>query len=385
MLNPQVRRVGRYVLKGSHPLWLANFALAKRFRLFKPLVVHLAQEGWVLDEVRKALCGPLSKHYSFMPPFAAKYLWSEVRRSIVHFGTAGGYTELCQYLRIHSSNRQVLTWTHGQRSNPDPIFAKRLDEIGAASIHADKIISISKVGADVLTSEGVERNKVVYIPLGIDTETFTAPSPMQRSAMRRQLGIPDDAFCIGSFQKDGEGWDGGMTPKWVKGPDVFLEVVDRLRRDYELCILLTGPSRGFVKSGLDRMGVTYRHVWLRDYQEVASYYWALDLYVIASRDEGGPMAVLESMASGVPLVSTRVGMSIDLICDGGNGFLNEVEDSDGLAASASKILEWPSLQHTLSRNGVLTASSYDWATIAAKHDEQVYRPLLIEDGYVFTD
>ena len=376
MLSRVTRRAGRYGLKASHPLWSVNFALAKRFRLFKPLVVHWAQRDWVLDEVRKALCGPLSKHYSFMPPFAAKYMWSEVRNSVVHFGSAGGYTELRQYLRVHPSNKQVLTWTHGQRSNPDPMFASRLDEIGAASLYADRIVSISRVGAEILTSEGVERNKVVYIPLGIDTATFVPPSPAQRSAMREQLGIPDDALCIGSFQKDGEGWDDGMTPKWVKGPEIFLEVVDRLRRDYKLCILLTGPARGFIKAGLDRMDVPYRHVWLRDYHDVASHYWALDLYVIASRDEGGPMAVLESMASGVPLVSTKVGMSIDLICDGENGFLNEVEDSEGLAANVSRLLTDRELRLSVSSNAVQHAQAFEWRAIAERYHQEIYRPLL---------
>ena len=146
--------------------------------------------------------------------------------------------------------------------------------------------------------------------------------------MRKKLGIPSTAHCIGSFQKDGIGWDEGMKSKWVKGPDTFLQVVQRLRRDHEICVLLTGPARGYVKSGLERIGVPYRHVWLKDYGEVAKHYWALDLYIIASRDEGGPLALLESMASKVPVVSTRVGMSVDLLVDGDNGLLSDVDDVD---------------------------------------------------------
>ena len=262
MLTRRVRRVGRYVLKASRPVWSANYTLAKRSRLLKPLVVHVAQRGWVLDEVRKAISRPLGKHYRFMPPFMARHLWPEVRNSIVHFGTSEGFTRHSQYLRIHPSNRQVLTWTHGQRSNPDPGFALVLDKVGAASRHTDKIVAISRVGQDILISEGVDRNKIAHIPLGIDSQLFTPPTALQRAALRRQLGIPGDSFCIGSFQKDGEGWGEGMTPKWVKGPEVFLQVIDRLRKSYQLFVLLTGPSRGFVKAGLERMGVPYRHVWL---------------------------------------------------------------------------------------------------------------------------
>lgn len=172
-----------------------------------------------------------------------------------------------------------------------------------------------------------------------------------------------------------------MDPKWVKGPDVLLEVVDRLRRDYELCVLLTGPARGYVKAGLDRMDVSYRHVWLKRYEDVARHYWALDLYVIGSRDEGGPMAVLESMATGVPLVSTRVGMSVDIISNGENGFLSEIEDADALATNASKLIESPKLRCRFSRSGVAVAKVNDWSAIASRYHQEVYRPLLIEDGY----
>ena len=384
MLIQSAKPLAKAAIRSTHPLWSANAALAKRNRLFKPLIVHLASRGWVLSEVRDALRRPLSTHYTFMPQFMSKYMWYAVRGSIVHFGSPSGYVELQEYLKVHPSNRQILTWTHGQRSNPDPVFARRLDSIASASLFLDRIVAVSRVGEDTLVAEGVDRKKVVCIPLGIDTQLFTPPAAEQRAAVRRQLGIPESAVCIGSFQSDGEGPGEGMTPKWVKGPEVFLKVVGRLRYDYELFVLLTGPARGYVKAGLDRMGVSYRHVWLKNYEDVAKHFWALDMYVIASRDEGGPMAVLESMASGVPLVSTRVGMSIDLIVDGVNGYLSDVEDAKSLVANAAKILECPYLRRRLSSNGVITARDHDWSVIAARFHKEVYRPLLVEDGYRFT-
>ena len=61
-------------------------------------------------------------------------------------------------------------------------------------------------------------------------------------------------------------------------------------------------------------------------------YHALDAYVVASRQEGGPKSVLESMATGIPLVTTRAGQAPDLVEDGRNGILVYVEDAQGLAA-----------------------------------------------------
>lgn len=61
---------------------------------------------------------------------------------------------------------------------------------------------------------------------------------------------------------------------------------------------------------------------------------ALDLYIVASRQEGGPKAVLESMASGVPLVTTRVGQAMDIVKHGVNAWMTDVENAEALAAFA---------------------------------------------------
>jgi len=124
------------------------------------------------------------------------------------------------------------------------------------------------------------------------------------------------------------------------------------------------------------MEVPYRHVYLREYRDVARHFWALDAYVIASRDEGGPMALLESMASGVPLISTRVGMCIDLIEDGRSAFLVDVDDSERLADRVAEVREDDDWRQTLIKGGLSTAQRHTWAEIARRYDEEVYRPLI---------
>ena len=83
----------------------------------------------------------------------------------------------------------------------------------------------------------------------------SGPRPVRSSVSRRS------AFVVGSFQKDGVGWEEGLEPKLIKGPDVLLAAVERLRqRVPELWLLLTAPARGYVKEGLERIGVPYRHL-----------------------------------------------------------------------------------------------------------------------------
>jgi glycosyltransferase involved in cell wall biosynthesis len=162
------------------------------------------------------------------------------------------------------------------------------------------------------------------------------------NAARRAFDLPDSAFVVGSFQKDGVGWDEGLEPKLIKGPDVLVDVAARVHAKVsDLVVLLTGPSRGYVKAGLERAGVPYRHVLLPDVDAVARAYEAIDVCLVASRDEGGPRAVLESMATGVPLVTTRVGQAADLVQHDVNGWMVEVEDVEALTDAVVHVAHAP--------------------------------------------
>ncbi len=92
-----------------------------------------------------------------------------------------------------------------------------------------------------------------------------------------------------------------------------------------------------MKKGLEELGVPYKHAYYKEYPEVAGMFAALDLYIVASRQEGGPKAILESMASGVPLVTTRVGQAMDLVKHGHNAWVTDVENVEGLSALALKV------------------------------------------------
>ena len=185
---------------------------------------------------------------------------------------------------------------------------------------------------DLVLSTGIDPAKVFRIPIGVDAGLFRQQTAAARSAVRRELGLPEQAFVVGSFQKDGVGWENGTEPKLIKGPDVLLDAL-RLLREHrpELHVLLSGPARGYVRSGLEGLGIPYVHRRPKEYEEVARLYLALDAYVVPSRQEGGPKSVLEAMASGVPIVSTRAGQATELIRDCVNGRLVDVEDAAALA------------------------------------------------------
>jgi glycosyltransferase involved in cell wall biosynthesis len=191
---------------------------------------------------------------------------------------------------------------------------------------------------DMVLQTGVDPSKVFLIPIGINLNFFPFRNLEMKTKARAELGIPQSAFVVGSFQKDGVGWGEGLEPKWIKGPDVFVATMKLLKRDVpDLFVLLSGPARGFVKKGLDELQIPYRHIYLQSYPGIAKLFQALDLYVVASRQEGGPKAILESMASGVPLVTTRVGQAMDLVKHGENAFMTAVDDVEALASYALQV------------------------------------------------
>ncbi|WP_201764424.1 glycosyltransferase family 4 protein [Desulfovibrio sp. X2] len=213
-------------------------------------------------------------------------------------------------------------------------------------------------------------DKIHRIYIAVDTSTFTPATSESRDMARRSLGVPRDAVVVGSFQKDGEGWGEGNVAKSIKGPDIFVETMRCLKADIpELHVLLTGPARGYVKAGLAAAEIPFTHVYLQDYMELPAVYHALDAYLVSSREEGGPKAVLESMASGIPLVTTPVGQATELVQHGRNGLLAEGFSPEELAELCRSALLDGSLRETLVAEGLHTAqnNSYDSQVEAWKH------------------
>jgi glycosyltransferase involved in cell wall biosynthesis len=133
-----------------------------------------------------------------------------------------------------------------------------------------------------------------------------------------------DRFVIGSFQRDSLGADLGRA-KWQKDPALLVDLVARLPAD-DVLLLLAGPRRHWVIEECRRRSVPYLFVGEdaepgRDDIEVNTLslermgaLWNLiDLYVVPSKAEGGPKALLEAGLTETPIISTPVGMASDLL------------------------------------------------------------------------
>ena len=200
----------------------------------------------------------------------------------------------------------------------------------------------------------LERWKFDYIRKHADA--CFVPNMITETAVQKHIGIPTHIFpywlagsmkevpvdiwkpfrdniasngeiLIGSLQKDSEG--SSNKPKLCKGPDRFLDIVTRLNKEHNIKVVLSGYNRRYLIEGLERQGISYSY--FEKIKDINILYACLDWYLVTSRIEGGPQAVLEAPFHRVKILSYPVGMAPDVlhsdcICNSQEGFLNKFID-----------------------------------------------------------
>lgn len=174
------------------------------------------------------------------------------------------------------------------------------------------------------SSEALEDLKSIkleplWLPYIVDTNIF---KPEDKLSIRKKLGISENAYIIGNFHRDTEGRD-LVSPKLEKGPDIFLEIVDNLRK-MPIHVLLAGPRRHWLRNKLTERNIPFTYIGnhiksddltinLLNRNDLNTLYNALDLYVISSRNEGGPHSALEASSAKCKIISTNVGHINDIL------------------------------------------------------------------------
>ena len=303
---------------------------------------------------------------------------NRVNGRVLHFGSQ--YMWLTWARVVSKNNSVVSSFFHGKPEDGESV-ARHIDEFLCSVDKLSRVVTGATIVEQRLLDWGVPREKLVKIPIGVDTNLFRPASSDEQKTARVSLNIPDHVFLIGSFQKDGEGWGEGLKPKLIKGPDLLAGALSFLKESgVPIFLLLTGPARGFVKNVCDALGVPFLHRRVKSHAELVEFYHALDCYIVSSREEGGPMGLTEAMSSGVPVVSTRVGMAPDVISNNRNGFLIDDFDGEvigkGLLKVANMVNKDVQKMRLHARQDILP---FDWSHVARQHWSKVYQPLINHD------
>ena len=182
--------------------------------------------------------------------------------------------------------------------------------------YGNRFHSICKLTSDELKNY-FDPSKIYTQHLWINDEIFYAMEKSERKKLREIYNFSENAFLIGSFQKDTEGNSKqDPKPKLSKGPDIFVKVVGNMHKMYKLAnngksieVVLTGLRREYVMRELDKLGIKYHYFNMISLEEINELYNCLDLYVVSSRYEGGPRSVVEAGLTKTPIISTHVGIA----------------------------------------------------------------------------
>jgi glycosyltransferase involved in cell wall biosynthesis len=196
----------------------------------------------------------------------------------------------------------------------------------------------------------VPAEKIAVIRNGVENRRFAA-SPSTRKAMRETLGYAEDDLVLIMVARFHPG----------KGHRVLLEAMTYLLPSFpklKLICLGEGEGEAEVRRSCEALGLS-EHVRLPGHQKnVADWLRVVDINVLPSFYEGLPLTLLESMASGLPSVATRVGGVVDAIEDGISGLLVPSGDAMRLAEALRILLHDAEARKRMGNAAFVRASRY---------------------------
>lgn len=205
----------------------------------------------------------------------------------------------------------------------------------------------------VRTAYGVPAERTALVPNALDVAAWR---PLDRHAARAALGLADDIRVIA--------WHGRVEFD-SKGLDVLLDAWEQLcvaRPHAKLLLLLVGSGRD--REALQRRvaslpagTIRWEDGWVRDRQLIWRYLSAADISVLSSRREGFPVAVLEAMACGLPVVATDASGVREALGDEPAGLVVPRENAPALATAIGRLLDDEPLRRQLGERARRRAES----------------------------
>lgn len=329
------------------------------FEKSKIVLIH-EDANWVIkdyvNEIKNNLKGSIK----------TSIIFNGLRNKIIHLSSFNLIFYKNKINLPNNSNKIILTCFHLNQNDERIKFIKLLDK-KIYLWHTSCTITKSK-----LIKFGASKDKIIIIPLGINLGKFYKIHS-ESNFIRKKYCLDNDTIIIGSFQKDGVGWNKGNKPKSEKGPELLCDLLIKISKHFKIFILLSGPSRGYVKKRLSENNIPFHHQFFKNSKSLNSFYNLIDFYFITSKIEGGPMQLLESFATKTPVISTKVGMSNDLINHLKNGYFIEdnierIDINDLISYIGNK-----DLLKKVKESAYNTVIKYDWKFIANSYQEKLYK------------
>jgi len=195
----------------------------------------------------------------------------------------------------------------------------------------DLLITINQ--EDYENAQKFKAKEVVYVPgAGVDTNKFVA-SPDGRDRIRKELGIDDETTVLLSV--------GELIPR--KNHMEVFEALKQMKdagKDYKIKYLIAGRGKiaNELQAKINELGLQEQVQMLGFRSDVADVFAASDIYVFPSHQEGLPVALMEAMSVGMPVVCSRIRGNVDLIEEGVGGYLFDSKDVSTLVTALDRMM-----------------------------------------------
>ena len=248
-------------------------------------------ESWIVDRIRK-------EWYKANSDISTKMI---IRSEIIWIISPWLWEKIPRkYLK---EKKVICSHYHFDFNNFDRENFYELDQ------YVDEYHVISKKTQEQL--EQLTAKKITSIPFWINQNLFF--EIQNKKKLRDELGFNDEDYLVGSFQRDTEG-NGSNLPKLIKGPDIFYKLLsENLKDKKNLKVVLAGKRRNYIIQKLEQADIPFKYFEMVNTEKLNKLYNVLDLYIVSSRIEGGPQAILECAISKTPILSTNVGVAPEIL------------------------------------------------------------------------
>jgi glycosyltransferase involved in cell wall biosynthesis len=255
---------------------------------------------------------------------------TNIRELVVRTGAdivhAHGYkADIYVYLALHRSRIPLVSTCHTwYDNNLLTSFYGAADRFVLRKYA--RVVAVSNEVKQRLLKAGVRGEDIDLIRNGIELGPFDNAVP----SLREDLS-PGRTPIVGLV--------GRLA--WEKGIDIFLRAAARVLGEFpnaRFVVVGEGPDKDKLEQLVDELNIRRSVSMLGHRGDMPSVYASLDVMVSSSRQEGLPIAILEGMASRLPLVATAVGEVPTVVLDSHTGVLVPAEDLDSLTAGITKLL-----------------------------------------------
>ncbi|MEK7623731.1 MAG: glycosyltransferase [Patescibacteria group bacterium] len=253
------------------------------------------------------LVRPFSPLHDLLTIFELNRLYGELKPNIVHLNSskASILGSLAGQMSNVKCQMSIIYTVHGWVFDEPLSWVKKNFYRLAEKITAkqkDKIIVLSKLDQDTATNLlSIEQEKIPLIPHGLPPLTLIEKQTA-RSIIKKnyKFSISDNALWVGTIAN--------FYP--TKGLDILISAISECKKDIpnmQFLIFGDGPERQNLESGIWNLELNDRIHLVGFVPEAAQFLSAFDLFVLPSRKEGFPYAILEARVAGLPIIAAAVG------------------------------------------------------------------------------